>query len=215
MLLDELGDRLIPDTHGRSTIMSLYLDTPDFLLIRNSIAARTYKEKLRIRSYGTPKDESLVFLEIKKKYKGVVYKRRIKLSLAQAKRYISDGTRPEDSQIMDEIDYAMRFYRGPSPKMLISYERDAFFVKDMPNLRLTFDSSIRYRTGDLFLENGSEGERIIGDKEYILEIKTDGAMPIWLARALSKLSILPSSFSKYGTAYQNNIPKGIKEYEFV
>lgn len=215
MLIDALGDRLIPDTHGRNTVMSLYLDTPDFLLIRNSITARTYKEKLRIRSYGTPNEDSLVFFEIKKKYKGVVYKRRIKLSLAKAMRYIADGTRPEDSQIMDEIDYAMRFYRGPSPKMLISYERDAFFVKDMPNLRLTFDSGIRYRTGDLFLENGSKGERIIGDDEYILEVKTDGAMPIWLAHALSELSILPSSFSKYGTAYQNNISKGIKEYEFV
>lgn len=214
MLIDALGDRLIPDTHGRNTIMSLYLDTPDFLLIRNSITARTYKEKLRIRSYGTPNKDSLVFFEIKKKYKGVVYKRRIKLSLAKAMRYIADGTRPEDSQIMDEIDYAMRFYRGPSPKMLISYERDAFFVKDMPNLRLTFDSGIRYRTADLFLENGSKGERIIGDDEYILEVKTDGAMPIWLAHALSELSILPSSFSKYGTAYQNNISKGIKEYEF-
>ena len=116
---------------------------------------------------------------------------------------------------MDEIDYAMSFYRHPKPKMLIAYERDAFYVKDMPNLRLTFDSAIRYRENDLFLEHGSRGTEIIGRDEYILEIKTDGAMPIWLAKALSRLMILPSSFSKYGTAYRNNIPKGIMEYEFV
>ncbi len=214
-LLEQIGEYLIPDPHGKNTIMSLYLDTPDFLLIRNSIDAKAYKEKLRIRSYGTPNEDTKVFLEIKKKYKGVVYKRRIKLTLRQAKQYLKDRIRPEQSQIMDEIDYAMHFYRNPSPKMLIAYEREAFYVLGLPNLRITFDSAIRYRESDLFLENGSRGEKIIGDDEYIMEIKTDGAMPLWLSHALSEQTILPSSFSKYGTAYKTNIPKGIKEYESV
>ena len=201
-LLAEIGKYLTPDPHGRSTICSLYLDTPDFLLIRNSIDARTYKEKLRLRSYGTPDGDTKVFLEIKKKFKGVVYKRRVSMTLAEAEDYLTNKISPERSQIMDEIDYAMKFYRYPKPKVLISYDRDAYFVKDIPTLRLTFDSKIRYRVTDLYLEHGTQGEQILPDGEFILEVKTDGAMPLWLSHALSKCGILPSSYSKYGNAYR-------------
>ena len=120
MLLSLIKDRLVADSHGKSTICSLYLDTPDRQLIRASIDARTYKEKLRIRSYGVPQKDTMVFLEIKKKYKGVVYKRRVKMPLSTAEEYISNGTPPFDSQIMREIDYAMKFYRHPKPSMLIA-----------------------------------------------------------------------------------------------
>lgn len=201
-LLSAIGEYLIPDSHGRSTICSLYLDTPDFLIIRNSIDAKAYKEKLRLRSYGTPCGEDKVFLEIKKKFKGVVYKRRISMSLNSAYDYLENDIRPEKSQIMSEIDYSMKFYRHPSPKILIAYERDAFYVKGMPNLRITFDSNVRYRTDDLFLENGNRGKAILPESTYIMEVKTDGAMPLWLSHALDKCKILPSSFSKYGTAYR-------------
>lgn len=201
-LLNEISEYLTPDYHGRSTISSLYLDTPDYLLIRNSIDARTYKEKLRLRSYGTPNESDKVFFEIKKKFKGVVYKRRVSMTLKQAENYIKNGICPESSQIMNEIEYAMNFYRRPQPKALISYERDAYFVKSIPALRLTFDSGIRYRAHDLYLEHGTEGKKILPDGAYILEVKTDGAMPLWLSHALAKYNILPSSYSKYGNAYR-------------
>ena len=218
-LLSLCGNLLIPDSHGKSTISSLYLDTPDHLLIRNSIDAKVYKEKLRIRSYGTPRLDDKIFFEIKKKFEGIVYKRRVSMTLSQAYDYIESQARPEESQIMSEIDYTMRFYNLPKPSMLISYEREAYFVKDEPNLRLTFDSNVRYREDDLFLEKGSDGKKILDKDEFILEIKTDGAMPLWLAHALDKLLILPSSFSKYGTSYLDTLkkdkspdPKGEKEY---
>lgn len=212
-LLDAVGQHLTPDEHGRSTVCSLYLDTPDFLLIRNSIDARAYKEKLRLRSYGTPKPDSSVFLELKKKYKGVVYKRRVSMALQEAKNYFDTGQMPMDNQIMREIDYAMQFYHHPKPAMMIVYEREPFYVKGMPNLRLTFDEGVRYRNHDLALESGTGGTVIIPPDTALLEIKTDGAMPVWLAHALSQCNILPTSFSKYGTAYrktleENTIEKG-------
>ena len=145
MLLAMIIDNLKADPHGKSTICSVYLDTPDRLLIRNSIDARTYKEKLRIRSYGTPKPETDVFLEIKKKYKGVVHKRRVKMPLEKALEYVSTGKTDINNQIMREIDYAMHFYRHPAPSILIAYERDAYFGKDDEGLRLTFDRNIRFR----------------------------------------------------------------------
>ncbi len=219
-LISLISQYLISDKHGKSTISSLYLDTPDFYIIRKSLEAKTYKEKLRLRCYGTPKLDTKVFLEIKKKFKGVVYKRRVAMTLKQAKDYLEKGTKPEESQIMSEIDYAMELYRKPAPIAMISYEREAYFIKDMPNLRITFDTNVRFRTDNLFLENGSQGTSLLPKNTFIMEIKTDGAMPIWLSHALDELKIVPASFSKYGTAYrthifenaQQNKETGEKEY---
>lgn len=203
-LLQKISSHLVPDEHGRNTICSLYLDTPDHLLIRNSIDARGYKEKLRLRSYGTPAPEDHVFLEIKKKYKGVVYKRRESMTLQEAMAYISTGQAPRDSQIMRELDYAMRFYRQPGPSMLIAYEREAYFAPEMPHLRLTFDTEVRYRETGLDLAQGHDGRRILPDDTILMEIKTDGSMPLWLSHALDECHLYPTSFSKYGTAYLQN-----------
>lgn len=203
-LLALIGPRLTPDAHGRNTICSLYLDTPDHLIIRNSIIARTYKEKLRLRSYGTPTMDDLVFLEIKKKFKRVVYKRRERMTLREAMAYIEHGEKPCDSQIMREIDYAMHFYRSPKPMMLIAYEREAYFDAENPDLRITFDTDVRARDTDCRLENGSHGEYLLPEDVILMEIKTGGAMPVWLAGALNQCSILPGKFSKYGTAYLRN-----------
>lgn len=202
-LLSRIADRLTPDAHGRSTVCSTYLDTPDFRLIRNSIDAKIYKEKLRLRCYGIPHPEDSVFLEIKKKYKGVVYKRRVGLRLMDADDYISAGTKPLDSQIMREIDYAMDFYGHPQPAMVVSYERDAFFGREDHGLRLTFDTAVRYRTDRLSPALGNDGKRILSDDTVLMEIKTEGAMPTWLSRTLAELGIYPTSFSKYGTAYRD------------
>ena len=203
-LLDIIGSHLTPDAHGRNTICSLYLDTPDHLIIRNSIIARTYKEKLRLRSYGTPTMDDQVFLEIKKKYKGVVYKRREIMTLQEAMAYIEQGEKPCDSQIMREIDYAMRFYHQPQPMMLIAYEREAYFDASNPDLRITFDTNVRARDTDCRLESGSHGTYLLPEDAILMEIKTGGAMPVWLAQALSECGILPGRFSKYGTAYLRN-----------
>ena len=205
MLLSLISHRLVPDSHGKSTISSVYLDTPSRLLIRNSIDARTYKEKLRIRSYGVPKPSDRVFLEIKKKYKGVVYKRREAMPLSMAEKYIETLEKPFDSQIMRELDYAMHFYRYPKPSMVVSYDREAYFVEDMPGLRITFDNRIRWREQELFLSYGNGGRMLLPENEYVLEIKTGGAMPLWLSCALDECKIYPTSFSKYGRAYLSTL----------
>ena len=202
-LLDRIGENLQPDEYGRSTVCSLYLDTPDFRLIRSSIDATTYKEKIRLRSYGTPGADSRVFLELKKKYKGVVYKRRAALTERQAEAYLRSGIKPFDSQIFRELDYAMQFYGNPKASVVLCYEREAFAVPSAPNLRLTFDTRVRYRDKALNLTAGTAGKEILPSGTAVLEIKTDGAMPLWLSRALDDCAIRPASFSKYGTAYRD------------
>ena len=206
-LMSLIHEKLVPDKYGISTLCSLYLDTPDFVLIRNSIEAESYKEKLRIRSYGVPSDDKKLFFEIKKKYKGVVYKRRVSMTERMALEYIESGEKPFDSQIMREIDYAMTVYRRPKPNVCILCEREAFFTCDSPDVRLTFDKNLRYRRGFPREENVSDGVPLIGEDEYILEIKTPGAMPLWLAHALSECAVYPTKFSKYANAYYDIIKK--------
>ena len=200
-LFQRIGAHLRPDEFGLSTVLSLYLDTPDRRIIRNSIEAADYKEKLRLRSYGTARADSTVFLELKKKYGGVVYKRRAAMTLREAERYLRMGIKPYESQIMSELDWAMRLYGRPKAAMLIACEREAWFDEAHPDLRLTFDRNIRCRENELRLDRGSAGTPLLPKDTVLLEIKTAGAMPLWLADALDAESILPGSFSKYGEAY--------------
>ncbi len=204
-LFQRISPHLRPDAYGRSTVLSLYLDTPDHRIIRNSIEAVDYKEKLRLRSYGTASADSTVFLELKKKFGGVVYKRRAAMTLAEAEWYLRTGVKPFESQIMSEIDWAMRLYSRPKGAILIACEREAWFDEEHPDLRLTFDRNIRYREYELSLSRGSAGSGLLPGDSVLLEIKTAGAMPLWLAGALDKERILPGSFSKYGTAYTQSL----------
>lgn len=199
------------DQYGLHTICNIYFDTISDELIRNSIEKPVYKEKLRLRSYGIPNYNSQVFLEIKRKYKGIVYKRRVAMTLKEASYYLEHGIRPKnDSQILKEIDYFIKFYE-PIPKLYLAYDRVAFFGKEDNNIRMTIDANIRSRKDDLALEQGDRGELLLEQEMYLLEIKVPNAYPIWLAEILSKLEIYPISFSKYGNIYKQNLLKEKEE----
>ena len=199
------------DKYGKHTICNIYFDTPDFYLIRRSIDKPVYKEKLRLRSYGIPTKDSKVFVELKKKYKGVVYKRRITMPLKEAYRYLTQGITTDTSQIKKEIDYFMGYYH-PVPKMYIAYDRIAYFSEQDPNFRITFDSDIRYREDDLYLESGDHGEYLLDKGYHLMELKIVGAIPLWLTHALTELRIYPTSFSKYGNIYKKLLTHGGSNY---
>ena len=197
-----IKDRMHPDEYGKSVICNLYLDTPDFLLIRRSIEKPVYKEKLRVRSYGVATNDTPVYLELKKKFKGVVYKRRIVMSYDEATGYLIRGEKaPAESQISREIDWFLSFYK-PRPAAVVCYDRLAYYGIEDNEFRVTFDLNVRCRRDRLDLALGDEGERIIPEDYAIMEIKTKGAMPLWLCSLLSENKIYPTSFSKYGTYYK-------------
>ena len=201
-LMRLISEKIKPDQYEESSVNSIYYDTDDYRLIRTSIDKPLYKEKLRLRSYSVPNSDSTVFLELKKKYKGVVYKRRKTMRYSDAIKYLTSHILPDNSQIMREIDWTMNFYKTLKPKMFIGYDRLAYVGKEEESLRITFDFNLRYRTENLFLDCGNCGESIIGNNYCIMEIKALNSMPLWLCHTLDKLSIYPSSFSKYGTAYR-------------
>ena len=196
----------VPDEYGKSRVCSLYYDTPDNRLIRASLDKPIYKEKLRLRSYGVPTAGKPCFLELKKKYNGIVFKRRISAPYKDIKSYMAgEDSGIENSQILKEIDYFKRFYGDLKPAADIFYDREAFYDRTNREVRLTFDSNILARGWDLDLEKGIYGERVLENGLYVLEVKTAGTMPMWIAEMLAEFKIYPTSFSKYGTAYKNGL----------
>jgi len=192
-----------PDEFGRSTICNIYYDTPDMRLARRSIGKPVYKEKLRVRCYGTASAEDKVFVELKKKYDEVVYKRRVSMCEEQAEKYLAGNcSAPKENQIVSEIDYFVSEYEGLAPAAYVAYEREAFFAKDDPNLRITFDDNIVWRADDLSLTKGVYGSALMKPGQSLMELKVSSAMPLWLTHKLSELKIYKTSFSKYGNAYK-------------
>lgn len=194
------------DKYGRTTIRNIYFDTDNYRLIRRSIEKPAYKEKMRIRSYSRADSESTVFVELKKKYKHVVYKRRISLPEQEAMEWACGvGHCRKDTQISKEIDYFLEYYKNLRPAVFLSYEREAYYSKDKSDFRVTFDDTILCRQEDLSLKSEAYGTPILPEGMVLMEIKCSGGLPLWMAHVLSEEHVYKTSFSKYGTAYQTII----------
>lgn len=216
------------DDYGETRIDSLYFDTPEHTLIQRSLEKPLYKEKLRIRSYGDAIPDSAVFVEIKKKFKGIVYKRRVRMSRAAAEAYFlglsyeeaqevfplakdKDALSDKNIQIAREIDAFRSRYQGIQPAMVISCKREAWKETAPENaaneVRITFDEDISYVdvlgkpfNYDFVLLH--EGEWFALDQgKAVMEIKCGAAYPMWLVQLLDRFDIYPQSFSKYGRAF--------------
>lgn len=204
-VLPSLTERLKADKYGLHTICNIYYDTGNFDLIRNSVERPAYKEKFRLRSYGVPSDDSVIFAEIKKKFDGVVYKRRVDGIPSEILDFVSEGSPLErDKQIQREIQWFLQV-NEPVPKVFIGYDRIAFSGREDRDLRVTFDRNIRWRTDRLDLRMGDDGESVLSEDRIVMEIKTPAAIPLWLVEKLSENEIYPASFSKYGACYQKHI----------
>ena len=197
-----MAEYMKEDEFGESVIRNVYFDTDTGLLCRRSLEKPLYKEKLRIRSYCRLPEKGKAFLELKKKYKGVVYKRRITVDENEFYDYLEGrGAFPAEGQIAREIEYFCRMYKTIRPRMYLCYDRCAFYGNDDPDFRVTFDKNIRWRTDRLSLSEEADGEDLLGDGMSLMEIKAADAMPLWMVKVLTEQKIRKISFSKYGTAY--------------
>ena len=204
-MLAGMAAHAVPDACPKYTINNIYFDTENFQLIRDSLEKPAYKEKLRLRSYGQVQPGDTVFLEMKKKLDSVVYKRRIVFPIEEAIAYLERGVRPsDDNQICKEIDWLRRCY-DLKPVAFIGYDREAYAGLENPELRITFDTNLRWRSTDLDLRSADVGE-VLGPPDAILmEVKFPGVCPFWLSRLMSELGVRRTSFSKYGSCYCDNL----------
>jgi len=209
ILLSNLKKYMTADQYGKHTICNIYFDTENYELIRTSIEKPVYKEKVRLRSYGIPGENDIVYLELKKKFDGIVYKRRIPIKLNDAKSYLHYGKKPkaeetQERQITNELDYTIQKY-NLEPAVYLSYERVALYGNEDENLRVTFDYNICGRDTMLSLEQGNYGTLLLNEEKALMEVKIPGAMPLWMSHMFSELKIFPISYSKYGEYYKQYI----------
>lgn len=207
-IMIEINQRFIPDKYGETKICNLYYDTSDYLTVRRSIEKPIFKEKLRLRTYGVPADDTTAFCEVKRKFKSVVYKRRVHMPYTQAIDYLAQGFEGDDTQISREIKYLLKFYGSLEPKFYISYDRCAYFYKESSDIRITFDKNITWRNYDLDLRKGSYGEQLLPEGYTLMEVKVPNTVPLWLAQLMSEQGIRANSFSKVGNAYKRMLYKG-------
>lgn len=202
-LLNVMNEYMDMDEFGENIINSIYFDTPTSSLIRKSMQKPTYKEKLRVRSYGVATHDTKVYIELKKKFKSVVYKRRVALKEKEAMDYLEKGILPKkQNQILKEIDYFCKVNEGIMSKMYISCEREAYFSKLDKNFRITFDKNIIYRQDNLSLCEKPYGNKILKEDMILMEVKCLGGMPLWFSKLLTDNKIYKTKFSKYANAYK-------------
>lgn len=220
-LYHALLEYMEPDDYNKQhefyPITNLYYDTAHDSLIRSSLAKPKYKEKLRIRAYGTPNQDTKVYLEIKKKVFGLVNKRRTSLKLQEAYDFVATGVEPEfkdymNKQVIGEIKYMLTRY-DLQPKLYLSYDRKALFCKNNRDLRITFDTNIRSRRYDVKLERGPYGEPLLEPGRWLMEVKAEKTIPVWLAKMLSEHQMYRTSFSKYGNEYKKMLKNSKIETE--
>lgn len=202
-----LSQYVEPDEYGLHTINNIYFDTPDFLMTRNSLSRPKYKEKFRLRSYGITGQDSPVYAEIKKKYKHIVYKRRICVPHRDLYRFFGgEMLQNADMQTQLEIQWLL-YHWQPFPQVYIGYDRIAYLGREDENLRITFDQNLRWRTHDLYLCGGDAGEPVWDENKIIMEIKFPQSSPLWLASMLSEHGIFPVSCSKIGNCYTRHLAR--------
>ncbi len=194
-VIDSFEGRMVRDQYAHSTIDNVYYDTDTYTLATHSISHPTYKEKLRVRRYSS-NPEDPVFVEIKKKYDSVTYKRRISLQEKDAKAWLEGKDEVVDTQIGHEIEAFRDRYPTLAPKIAMHYERDSYKSPEC-DLRITFDTDVR-----ACVEGTDRWAQLVPEGRTIMEIKTGIAIPLWLTHTLSEVSAYPGNFSKYGTAYK-------------
>ena len=201
------------------TICNLYFDNVNNDVIRNSVQLPKFKEKLRLRSYGTPDMDTKVFFEIKKKLNGIGTKRRAKIKLKEVYAFLQDRTYPEDTkfintQVLREIDYYLS-HTPVQPVAYVSYQRYAYFGKEDPDFRVTFDFDIITRRYDLYLESGRYGDPLLPPDLALLEVKFAGAVPYWFVQIMNEFGLTFHTFSKIGTDLKKTVLKNNNVDEFL
>ena len=198
LIKDKIREYVDDDVYKEYKLMSIYYDNDNYELIRRSIEKPKYKEKLRIRAYQAPNNNDNVQVELKKKYAGIVYKRRTQAKYEDVLNNIYE-CEFNNKQIGAEIKYFLNYYGHLSPKVYIACKRSNYIGKEDKNLRITFDEDLAYRFKDINLQSNINDKPI--NDSVIMEIKVVGSMPIWLTNILDEVNAYPRSFSKVGTAY--------------
>ena len=196
---------------GDYPIVSLYLDSENLHLCKESIDGRQNRFKLRIRSY-TDEPDYPCFFEIKRRINTVIMKSRARLMHSDIEHVLAGlpiGPRNYnvDMKTLNQLQLYMASIQA-GPTVLIRYLRQAF-EGDLDNrVRVTFDRELCYKVTDKpkVTLGGSGWQRNPATKNggVILEIKFTGNYPLWLSRMAKYFDLKARSMSKYATSIKDS-----------
>lgn len=202
MRYDKFGNGM-----GQYNIVSLYFDSKDKKIYYETRNKLNFRQKLRLRVYDQASLESPAFFEVKQKFNKVVNKRRTKIKLSDSYDYLNDTMQgnelgnynPSNQQIMSEINSFRSLY-SLEPKVVVSYDRQAFHGITDEDLRVTFDYNLLCRDDDLNIAAGPHGQHFVDPDLVVMEVKVSQSVPLWLSRLLSDYECERRSVSKFCTS---------------
>ncbi len=187
------------------TVRSIYLDTRNYLFYYEKVDGLKIRKKLRIRTYNTPESSEDAFLEIKRKFNNIVYKERVKTLFPETPQ-LFNGLLPRlkeekpsflDRSALGKFAYLTKRLQL-KPQVLITYEREALYALDDPKIRVTFDINVRsFAFPDLEDMYREKDLMTINDDAFILEIKFNGRMPVWIRQIVREFNLRVQAISKY------------------
>jgi SPX domain protein involved in polyphosphate accumulation len=193
----------------RSVVHSVYLDSPDFSLYRESLLEED-SLKLRLRTYANPDGhcDEWVFFECKLGVGEAAGKKKRKIRWALTPGMVSAFLAADYDQIVPGAHpkiwrkvVALLAARRAVPRLTVSYEREAFVSAD-GHLRITLDAGYHASRIEPGLHSRADAAHGYLPGIGILEVKLVGAFPGWLAELLAASGVSPEGqgFSKFKTA---------------
>ncbi len=195
---------------GNYPIVSLYLDSGDLQLCRESLGGQKNRFKLRIRSY-TDEPDYPRFCEIKRRINTIIIKSRARVMNRDVPTLLAGLSLPPqnytaDTETINQFQFYMNNIRA-RPAVLVRYTRQAYEGALENRVRVTFDRELAYNVTSLpevrFVGGvWQPNPYILGG--IILEIKFTGHYPVWLCRMVKYFNLRHQSMSKYTSSIKDS-----------
>ena len=201
--------RLRPN--GAYPVVSLYLDSDDLLLCRESLTGQKNRFKLRIRGY-TDEPGYPCFFEIKRRINTIIMKSRSRVMRQDVAALLSGQTVPVQNCTNQEVLKQFQLYMNyisARPVACVRYVRRAY-EGDLDNrVRVTFDRELSYKTtSEPDVSLGGGGWQRLPLNFVVLEIKFTARYPAWLSRMTKCLNLQRSSMAKYASSIKQSCSLG-------
>jgi hypothetical protein len=197
---------------GAYSIVSLYLDSHNFKLCRESMIGKKNRFKLRIRSYDDD-TSTPYFFEIKRRLNNIIIKSRARVTHDNmvdllAGRSVSPAKYKADEQTLRQFQLYMRCINA-KPAIRIRYMRKAYEDDSDNRVRVTFDRLLCHNASSepIVMFNGTGWQRHKFDN-VILELKFTARYPAWLSRMVKYFDLRRESISKYVTSVKHACSMG-------
>lgn len=192
-----ISNKIEEDEHFKYTVYNIYYEPVSEDLISKALKKFRNTERIRLRSYGIPRINDPVYIELKEPNGENITKRRLELSLDEAYELLSEQHDCGDNQ----IDELLR-NSGLIPKLFVGYERIAYCSKFDPKVRITFSMNIRYRNDDFRLCDLSQNKQLLNKDTMVLEVKGE-VIPEWIQDALQSCGCLSITDYKVSRTFRS------------